>query len=82
MSSHAGKPAAKAAAAAATPQHGPFPKAKYTLPPVEKEYVVVNGSGNSPIKREHEEIITLNCVVTDHGRTNLEIVASSIISKM
>jgi len=67
MSSCAGKPAAKAAAAAAV-HHGPSPKAKYNLPPVENEYIVVNGSGNSPIKRKpNEEIITLNCVVTDHG---------------
>jgi len=68
MSTCAGKPGAKTAAAAVTPQHGPSPKAKYTLPPVEKEYVVVNGSANSPIKRKpNEEIITLNHVVTDHG---------------
>jgi len=68
MSTRSGKPGAKAAAAAATPQHGPSPKTKYTLPPIDKEYVVVNGSGNSPIKRKpNEEIVTLNRVVTDHG---------------
>ena len=68
MSTRSGKPGAKAAAASATPQHGPSPKAKYTLPPIDKEYVVVNGSTNSPIKRKpNEEIVTLNRVVTDHG---------------
>ena len=84
MSSHAGKPAAKAAAAAATPQHGPSPKVKYTLPPIEKEYVIANGSGNSPIKRKpNEDIITLNRVVTDHSIvTVLNKFGASIISKM
>jgi len=66
MSTRSGKPGAKAGAAAAAPQHGPSPKAKYTLPPIDKEYVVVNGSTNSPIKRKpNEEIVTLNRVVTD-----------------
>jgi len=66
MSSRAGKAAAKATT---TPvPHGPSPKAKYNLPKPEKEFVVVSGNGNSPIKRKpNEEIITLNRVVTDHG---------------
>jgi len=66
MSSRAGKASAKATAAAV--HHGPSPKAKYNLPPPDKEFVVMNGTGNSPIKRKpNEEIITLNCVVTDHA---------------
>jgi len=53
---------------AAVVHHGPSPKAKYNLPPIEKEFVVVNGSGNSPIKNKaNEEIIQLNCVMTDHA---------------
>jgi len=49
-------------------QHGPSPKAKYNLPPVEKQLsgtVLVSGS---PVKKHpNKETITLHCVVTDHG---------------
>jgi len=54
---------------ATTVHHGPSPKAKYNLPPVEKQVGgIVSVSNGSPIKkRQNEETITLHHVVTDHG---------------
>jgi len=48
--------------------HGPSPKAKYNLPPVEKQLHMIGSVERSPIKKQKNELtITLHCVVTDHG---------------
>ncbi len=48
--------------------HGPSPKAKYNLPPVEKQLHMIGSVERSPIKKQKNELtITLHRVVTDHG---------------
>jgi len=65
-STHTIKPSAKSDDVSV--HHGPSPKAKYNLPPVEKQLHMIGSVERSPIKKQKNELtITLHRVVTDHG---------------